>query len=65
MLAASYTWLVSSHREAPSPPPEQLLQIVQLQLHIGRSAVVALAGVGGGFHLAEEGVHFGGREDAA
>src|SRR5437868_5977050 len=35
-------------------PPEQLLDVRQLQLDIGRPAVVALAGVGGHFHLAQE-----------
>jgi len=57
--------LVCSRCEVTSPSPEQLLQVVQLQLHIGRTAVVALAGVGGGFHLAEKGVHLRRREDAA
>ncbi len=40
-----------------SPPPEQLLQIRQLELHIGRAAVVALTRVRRGFHLAQQGVH--------
>ena len=40
------------------PPPEQLLDILELQFDIGRAAVIALAGVGGGFHLAQQSVHF-------
>ena len=39
------------------PPPEQLLDIAQLQFHIGRPAVVALAGVRRRLHLAQQCVH--------
>jgi len=35
-----------------SAPPEQLLDVGKLQFHIGRPAVIALAAVGRGFHLA-------------
>src|SRR3954452_14562743 len=37
--------------------PEQLLDIAQLQFHIGRPAVVALAGIRRVFHLAQQCVH--------
>src|SRR3954466_13987992 len=40
-----------------SPPPEQLLDIAQLQFHISRAAVVALAGIRRVFHLAQQRVH--------
>ncbi|GCC48542.1 hypothetical protein chiPu_0032886 [Chiloscyllium punctatum] len=39
------------------PPPEQLLDVAELQFDIGRSAVVALAGVRRVFHLAQQRVH--------
>jgi hypothetical protein len=35
------------------PSAEQFLDIRQLQFHIGRAAVIALAGVRGVFHLAQ------------
>ena len=37
--------------------PNSLLDIRQLELDIGRAAVIALAGMGRGFHLAQQGVH--------
>src|SRR3974390_229403 len=43
-------------REAPSKssaPPEQTLDIAELELHISGPAVVALAGVGSCLHLAQ------------
>src|SRR5262249_33953618 len=43
--------------DASSAPAEQLFDIRQLELHIGRPAMVALAGMGRGFHLAQQGVH--------
>ncbi len=43
----------------PSAPPEQPLDIGELQLDIGRAAVVALAGMGRGLHLAQQGIHLG------
>ena len=36
---------------------EQLFDIVELQFHIGRPAVVALAGARRAFHLAQQGIH--------
>ena len=48
----------------PLPPPEQLLDIAQLQFHIGRPAVVALAGIRRVFHLAQQRVHLFRLEDA-
>ena len=44
---------VGRHSPGPSPSPKQLLDIGQLHLDEGRAAVVALAGVGGGFHFAQ------------
>ena len=49
----------------PSPSPEQLLDIAELQFDEGWAAVVALAGVGSGFHLTQQGVHFFGTQFAA
>ena len=51
------------HRKTLSAA-EQPLDVGQLQLHIGGAAVVALAGMGRGFHLAQERVHLGGVERA-
>ena len=51
--------------EALSPPAEQALDVGELQLHIGRAAVVALARVRRRLHLAQERVHLLGREPAA
>ena len=42
-----------------SLPPEQLFYVAVLELHPGRAAVIALAAMGGDFHLAKQGVHFG------
>jgi len=47
------------------PSPEQLLDIAQLQFHIGRPAVVALAGIRRVFHLAQQRVHLFRLEAAA
>jgi hypothetical protein len=46
-----------------SPPAEQLLDVGMRQLHPGRPAVVALAAMGCDFHLAQQGVHLGHRQD--
>ena len=43
-------------RELPSP--EQTLDVGQFQRDVSRAAVVALAGIGRCFHLAEQSVHF-------
>ena len=43
--------------EAMSAPPEQLFDVGELQFHIGRTAVIALAGIGRVFHLAKQRVH--------
>src|SRR3546814_5570295 len=51
-----------SEGSSPLFPPEQLLDVTMPQLHPGRTAVVALAGVGRDFHLAQQGVHFGDRQ---
>src|SRR5262245_45337316 len=48
-----------------SPPPEQSLDVGKLQFHIGRPAVVALAGIRHRLHLAQERVHLLGLEAAA
>ena len=40
-----------------SAPPEQLLDIGELQFHISRPAVIALAGIVGAFHGAQQRVH--------
>ena len=50
---------------APLPPAEQPLDVGELQLDIGRAAVVALPGMRGRLHLAEQGVHLVGAEPAA
>src|SRR3990167_1236280 len=42
-----------------SAPAEQSLDIGELQLDIGRSAVIALAGIGRRLDLTQEGVHLG------
>ena len=42
-------------------PPEQALDVGELQLHVGGAAVVALAGAGRGLHLAQQRVHLLGR----
>ena len=53
-----------SLRSPPSPqgegsaPPEQLFDIRQLQLDIGRATVAALAGMRCRFHFPEQGIHF-------
>src|SRR5262249_19280681 len=39
------------------PPAEQPLDIGELELHVGGAAVVALAGIGRCFHLAQQRVH--------
>ena len=49
--------------ESALSSPEQLLDIAQLQFHIGRPAVVALAGIRRVFHLAQQRVHLFGLED--
>ena len=41
------------------PPAEQALDVGELQFDVGRAAVVALAGMGRRFHLAQQGVHLG------
>src|SRR3546814_3863019 len=50
---------------AASPPAEQLLDVGELQLDIGRAAMVALAGMRRRLHLAEQRVHLIDREAAA
>src|SRR6185437_4447530 len=39
---------------------EQPLDVAERERHIGRAAVIALATIGGGLHLAQQGVHLGG-----
>ena len=51
-------------RRLQRTPPEQPLDIRQLQLDISRPAVVALAGIGHLFHLAQQRVHLLGLEPA-
>ena len=46
-------------------PAKQPLDIAELELHISGSAVVALAGIGRGFHFAQQRVHLLGLEAAA
>src|SRR6185369_9227712 len=46
-------------------PPEQAFDVGELEFDVGGAAVVALAGVRRGFHLAEQGVHLGRGEPAA
>ncbi len=51
--------------ESALAPSEQFLDILELQLDIGRAAMVALAGMGGGLHLAQQSVHLiGGKATA-
>ncbi len=45
-----------------SAPPEQALDVGELELDIGRAAVVALAGAGRLLHLAQKRVHLLGLE---
>ncbi len=45
-------------RQKILPPPKQPLNIRFLQLHIGRAPMDALAGMGRGFHIAQQHVHF-------
>src|SRR5205814_794496 len=42
---------------APSAPAEQPLDVVELELDVGRPPVVALAGMGRRLHLAEQRIH--------
>ena len=51
-------------RSSRSPPPEQPLNIRKLQFHVGRAAVVALAGPRRRLHLAQQRVHLLGLERA-
>src|SRR5262249_60612622 len=46
-------------RASPSalPPAEQPLDVGELELHVGRPAVIALAGIGGRLHFAQQRVH--------
>src|SRR6266404_6864993 len=46
-----------AERNMPSPPPEQTLDVGELQLHVSRTAVVALAGIGRSFHFPQQRVH--------
>jgi len=46
-------------------PTKKFLDIAVPELHPGRPAMVALAGMGSDFHFAKQRVHFGDREDAA
>src|SRR4029077_10429732 len=57
--------LCSSARRDGLPPSEHPLDVRELQLHIGRPAVIALTGIRDHFHLAQERVHLGGLEPAA
>ena len=54
------TWMAST-RPAMTfkslSPPEEPLDISQLQFHIGRAAVIALARAGRALHLAQQRVH--------
>ena len=53
------TLLSSDIRRSASPyrRPNSFSMSAELQLHIGGAAVVALAGVRRGLHLAQQGVH--------
>ena len=52
-------------RTRSSLPPEQLLDIAMLQLHPGRAAMVALAGVRRDLHFPQQRIHLGDRQDTA
>src|SRR5712671_4041683 len=45
-------------------PPEQPLDVGEVERDVGRAAVIALAAVGGRLHLAQQRVHLGRREVA-
>ena len=45
-------------------PAEQSLDVAELQFHIGRAAVIALAGIGCPLHLAQQRIHLGRLEPA-
>src|SRR6266478_8359767 len=51
-----------SVRNGRLAPAEEALDVGEVECHIGRAAVIALAAVGGGLHLAQQRVHLGGRE---
>ena len=59
------TIFVQQGRPHPLPPPEQPLDVGQLQFDVGRAAVVALAGAGRRLHFAQQRVHLLGLELAA
>src|SRR6476469_2369936 len=40
-------------------PTEQPLDVGELQFHVGRAAVIALAGIGRPLHLAQQRIHLG------
>src|SRR5690554_2639575 len=47
-----------------TPPQEQAVQLRLVQLHPCGTAVIALAGASGGFHIAQQRIHFRQREAA-
>src|SRR5262249_53738624 len=49
--------VASSAMKSASSPAEQPLDIAELELHVGRPAVIALAGIGGRLHLTQECIH--------
>src|SRR5205085_5210381 len=52
-------------RDHASPPPEQPLDVAELELDVSRAAVIALAGIRRRLHLAQQRVHLVGLEAAA
>jgi hypothetical protein len=48
---------MAKQRRRALSPPKQTLDVGEFQFDIGRAAVVALAGIGRDFHLAQQRVH--------
>jgi hypothetical protein len=46
-------------------PAKQALYVLELKLDIGGASVIALAGMGRAFHLAQQGVHLIGVQSAS
>jgi hypothetical protein len=65
ILARGVEMLARSGADSVLPPAEELLNFAAFERHIGRAAMVALAAIGGGFHLTQQRIHFLKRQAAA